>query len=420
MAAGDTTPVATPQRVYEFLLALHRNGGNVTRTAREFDIHRNTGADWRDNLGKRLGVVDENGNPRPPAAGAEVEIDKLRIRVADLERQLREARADRVDDDFIRSTVFGLAQRQAEPPDWVVDTSHVARGEEVPVLLWSDWHLGETVNREEVAGVNEFNRTIAEARVKRLLGATIDLCFNHRPEPKFPGVVVCIAGDMITGDIHEELRLTNDMTPQESVLLLRDVLVWALDLLAKNFGRVFAVFVPGNHGRGTLRPMFKRHVRTSHEWLAMQMVERHFAADQRFTFLVPPEADAYFRVYNHRFFLTHGDMIGVKGGDGIIGSLGPIMRGSFKLRNSESQIGRQFDTLLMGHWHNYIALRGLVVNGSLIGYNEYARKQLRAVWQPPIQALMFVHPRRGLIDVKDIVLDDQVVGETSPWISWHG
>jgi len=408
---------ASPARVYEFLLALNRTG-SLTQASVDMGINRGTARKWRDRFARDYGLIAEDGTIRPPTDAADIEVQKLRDRITDLEKQLRDARRDRITDDDIRETIFGLAQRQADPPDWATDTDHVGKGEDVPVLLWSDWHLGETVNREEVAGVNEFDRDVAKARIKRLLGATIDLCFNHRREPNYPGVVVVIAGDMITGDIHDELRVTNDMTTQESILELRDILVWALDLLAKMFGKVFTVFVPGNHGRGTLRPVFKRHVRTSNEWLAMQLVERHYQGDERFHFLIPPEADAYFRVYSHRFLVTHGDMIGVRGGDGIIGIIGPVMRGSVKLRNSEAQIGRQFDTLLMGHFHNFLPLRGCVVNGSLIGYNEYARKQLRAMWQPPIQTLMFVHPRRGLTDVKDIVLEDQPAPDEAAWVSW--
>jgi hypothetical protein len=37
--------------------------------------------------------------------------------------------------------------------------------------------------------------------------------------------------------------------------------------------------------------------------------------------------DVHYRVYALRFLFNHGDTLGVKGGDGIIGAIGPIMRG---------------------------------------------------------------------------------------------
>jgi hypothetical protein len=37
--------------------------------------------------------------------------------------------------------------------------------------------------------------------------------------------------------------------------------------------------------------------------------------------------DVRYYVYVLRFLLNHGDMLAVKGGDGIVGAIGPIMRG---------------------------------------------------------------------------------------------
>jgi hypothetical protein len=36
--------------------------------------------------------------------------------------------------------------------------------------------------------------------------------------------------------------------------------------------------------------------------------------------------DVHYRVYALRFLLNHGDMLGVKGGDGIIGAIGRAER----------------------------------------------------------------------------------------------
>ncbi|MGE0652011.1 MAG: LAGLIDADG family homing endonuclease, partial [Alphaproteobacteria bacterium] len=104
---------------------------------------------------------------------------------------------------------------------------------------------------------------------------------------------------------------------------------------------------------------------TSFEWLMYCQLERHFRDDPRFRFMIPGEADAHFPVAGQRVMLTHGDSLGTRGGDGMIGPLGPITRGIIKTRNSEAQIGRDFDFCCMGHWHQWMPLhdRGFVVNG---------------------------------------------------------
>jgi hypothetical protein len=129
------------------------------------------------------------------------------------------------------------------------------------------------------------------------------------------------------------------------------------------------------------------------------------------------ETDAHFVCYGHRYMLTHGDSLGVKGGDGIIGALGPIMRGAIKTRASEGNMGREYDHILMGHWHQLLWLPGCIVNSSLKGFDEYARLFLRARPEPPQQALWFSHPKRGptfrvAVQVEDgPVLDDE-------WLTW--
>ena len=179
----------------------------------------------------------------------------------------------------------------------------------------------------------------------------------------------------------------------------------------------------GNHGRATIKPRAKNRVYTSYEWNLYCHLERFFKGDKRFLFQVPSEADAYFKVYNHRFLLTHGDSLGVKGGDGIIGAIGPIARGTVKVGRSEAQIGRDFDTLLMGHWHTYVPRSDAIhaiVNGSLIGYNEYARLMLRVPYSRPSQALWFVHPFYGITSQWPVWLDwERKSANSARWISFE-
>lgn len=166
--------------------------------------------------------------------------------------------------------------------------------------------------------------------------------------------------------------------------------------------------------------MMKNRVFTNYDWSIYCALERDFKKDKRIKIMVPSEADAHFNVFGHRFLLTHGDSLGVKGGDGIIGSIGPIMRGLIKLHNSKAQINRDFDTALLCHWHQYFTLPGLIVNGSLKGYDEYSQLALRAKFQRPIQALSFIHPEHGITAQWPVYLEGQQAS-TGPrdWVSWQ-
>jgi predicted phosphodiesterase len=342
---------------------------------------------WKKQADKQ-GVVSRKNSPAA-----------LKQQIRLLKGQLRKSEKEEDTAAKVRETLYNLSARSPEPPKWLdpIKTKKVGnRG--CPMTLWSDWHYGEVVRPEEVGGVNEFNADVAAKRVTKLVDTTLDLCFNHMgaTDSDYPGVVVALGGDMISGDIHDELRDTNDRTPYQAVNDLTDIIASALERMADAFGKVFVPCVVGNHGRGTQKPRMKTRIFTSFEWNIYCNLERYFKDDKRISFFIPEETDAFFAVYGHRFLLTHGDSLGVRGGDGIIGSLGPIMRGTIKTSRSEAQIDREFDTILMGHWHQYITLPGLVVNNSLKGYDEFARLALRAPYSRPSQALWFCHPVHGI------------------------
>jgi predicted phosphodiesterase len=350
---------------------------------------------------------------------------QLETKLKLVERELAATKKDNISADEIRKTLYDLAALVPDPPAWIV-SANKPKLTGVPMGMLSDLHWGEKVAKDEVGGLNEFNRAIACERLKRCILSFIDLSKNHMVNPVYPGFVLLLGGDMITGTIHEELQDTNDGYVQQSLLELQEQLIAAITILADAFGRVFIPCVVGNHGRMTMKMRHKGRVYTSFEWNLYCQLERYFKTigDKRVRFFIPTEADAHFNVMGHRFLLTHGDALGVKGGDGIIGALGPIARGTMKIGRSEAQIGRDFDTLVIGHYHTYIP-RGeaapVIVNGTLKGYDEYARLSLRVPYSRPSQALWFVHPKYGITAQWQVFLDGTAAAKIAAddWVNWR-
>ena len=342
-------------------------------------------------------------------------IEKLKHQLRVTQEELQVIRKDNLTAASLREAIYGLQAVTLEPPKWVIAPSSKATTG-VPMVFWSDWHYGEVVEPAQVGGLNAYDPEIAGQRVRRLADITVDLAKGHMVNPKYPGIVVILGGDLISGDIHEELTTTNQLTVQQQIKEVTELLIAGLSSMADNFGKVFVPCVVGNHGRSTRKPPMKNRVFTNFDWTVYCQVERYFRGDKRFAFLIPEDIDARFTVQGHRFLLTHGDALGVKGGDGIIGMIGPIARGTMKVGRSESVIGRDFDTLLMGHWHTYLP-RGdmvpVIVNGSPKGLDEYLHIQLRGAYARPSQALWFVHPRHGITAQWQIFLDKRQ-GATVP------
>lgn len=398
------------------------SGGNYAAAARDLGLSRST-VQNRVRLYEERGLAAMQNIPveQPAKVDTQAErIDRLTEEVKTLKKDLKGAKKEADTAEAIRERVFELTATPPAPPKWLSAPSH-AGNPGVPMSIWSDWHVGEVVAKEETGGVNEFNSEIARERIQKLVDRTIDLAVNHMVNPNYPGIVICLGGDMISGNIHEELADTNDDYVLATLLAVQDQIASGLTKLADEFGQVFVPCVVGNHGRTTMKIRMKGRVHTSYEWLMYNQLERHFKDDDRVQFFIPGETDAYFTVFGHRFLLTHGDSLGVRGGDGIIGALGPITRGAIKTGRSEAQIGRDFDTILMGHWHQYIPLPNIIVNGTLKGYDEFARLAMRAPYQRPIQALWFLHPKHGITAQWPVYLDElKQTKDRSTWLSWPG
>lgn len=344
-------------------------------------------------------------------------LEASRLEVQHLKAQLRNVHKHNDTAEEIRKVIYRLREIPFDPPSWLNRAGDI-EGPGIPMMMWSDWHVGEVVEKREVGGLNEFNSEIAEERVKILVDRSVALIRHHMPKG-MPGAVICLGGDMITGEIHQELQDTNDAYIFETLKQLKGLLATALTKIADECGHVFVPCVVGNHGRATLKPRMKGRVFTSYEWHLYNELEDRLRGDKRIKFFIPGETDAYFSVRGHRFLLTHGDTLGVKGGDGIIGAMGPIMRGAFKVHRSESEIGRDFDTIVMGHWHQYVSTRGLIVNNCLKGYDEFARLALRAPATPASQALWFVHPKWGINTQMEVYVQEpfRQGSKKDPWVA---
>jgi hypothetical protein len=351
----------------------------------------------------------ENGN-----ADA-IDAHLLQERVRQLESRLALVQRETLDAEFIKKKILKLSEQPIDPPNWLIKKSTKSDSTGVPTLLASDWHWGEVVDPRQVNGVNEYNIGIAQSRAKVMIETTVELLKEHIKHKQYPGIVFALGGDMVSGDIHEELSVSNEKEIMPTVLDLWSTLVWCIETLANEFGNVFVPCVSGNHGRNTHKIRMKGRNFTSFDWLVYQFLAKRFEGDKRVRFHIPDGSDAHYQIHNHRYVLTHGDQF--RGGDGMIGALGPIIRGDHKKRSRNSQIDMEYDTLLLGHWHQLIQLQRLIVNGSLKGYDEYAY-QNNFPFEPPRQALWITHEKYGITFSAPVMVDRPTNLKKSNWISW--
>ncbi len=322
-----------------------------------------------------------------------------------------------VSQSVIREEILNIKHAKPPIPNWLIrDSRTTNKCVGVPTLLASDWHWGERVAPDQVAGVNSYDMTIARVRAKRLIENTVDLLKNHMVNPDYPGVVFALAGDMFSGNIHQELLETNELPIMPTFLDLYGVLVWCIQELKRNFGSVFIPCVSGNHSRNTQKITSKNRNFLSFDWLLYQMLDKYFENDDKIVFLIPDSADAVYKIYDYTYCLTHGDSF--RSGDSMIGPLGPIIRGDHKKRGRNSQVGQAYTTLLLGHFHQLMQTQRVITNGSLIGYNEYAYSN-NFSYEPPRQALWITNERHGITFQMPVLVEDTPKQPQYSWVSWE-
>jgi hypothetical protein len=258
----------------------------------------------------------------------------------------------------------------------------------VPVMLASDWHVGETVDPGTVNGKNEYNPEIAKERADKFFIAAAWMINNLSGWDMTTGVL-WLGGDIITGYIHEELVESNSMSPTEEILFARDLFIRGIEYLLEQT-TLTKLMVPcsfGNHGRTTPKRRIQTGYANSYEWLLYKILEGYYEDDDRVEFIVATGSHVYLDVYDKTIRFHHGDDVKFNGGSS--GLLVPLI----KAVDAWDEI-KPADYTCIGHYHQAKDFGNAVVNGSLIGYNAFALS-VRAGYEPPQQQFFIIDKKYG-------------------------
>lgn len=282
---------------------------------------------------------------------------------------------------------------RGDGPTWTLKRKRKSGNAGIANLFLSDLHLDEVVDPDEMGGVNKYDRSIAEMRLKRCAEGFAFLAKDFLAGVDYQGAAVWLGGDIFSGNIHEELKQTNEASIIASVDHWIDPLVDVLRFAADEFGKVHVPCVVGNHGRNTYKPVMKGRVEDNFDWLLYRQLARALKHDSRVTFQIPKSADCHVQQFGTKFCLTHGDQF--RGGSGISGYLTPLTLGNFRKLKRYTATNQAYDYLLLGHFHQYGTFLNIIANGSLKGYDEYAATS-NFGFEVPQQAFWVTTPERGV------------------------
>ena len=324
-------------------------------------------------------------------ADAQAEKDELSF----TRHALNLARSELVRLQEIDRLVDRFDARNLVVPSWTREAKGKKGKKAIATLQLSDTHFEEIIKNRQILGYNHYDRHIAEVRMRLLAENTLKVAFDYMAGVEYEGMAILATGDVFSGDIHEELRTTNEGTLFEGCAYWVPRMVAFLKMMADAFGKVHVAAVVGNHGRMTLKPIYKNRPQSNIEWLYWHWVADHLAAsgDTRITFDIAEGLSANATIYTTTYALEHGDEF--KGGSGISGARSPLMLGQHRTAVQRLAMEQPLDWMVVGHFHQYQPpSAGLIMGGSLKGYDEYAAgKHFRP--EPPQQGFWITSPEHG-------------------------
>lgn len=329
----------------------------------------------------------------------EVVEHKLRVENKNLKDRLAKMEASNHEDATFEGLWRGLANNPVEVPKWLTP-KRTDKHSAIPTAFLSDCHFDEVVAAGEINFVNSYDRPIAAARLLKFGDSAIRLGRDYFGTMfEMPRLIMPWGGDMIGGNIHEELKVTNADSIMGTVHYWIGQMVGLVELLLTHYQMIYIPCVVGNHGRNSRKPIAKGRVRDNFDWLLYKQVEFFFhgtdANRKRYAnvvFDISDGTECRYKVYNTRYQLTHGDQF--RGGQGWGGVAVPIMKGHHKKNQRETATRSPFDIMILGHFHQLLDLGTTIVNGSLKGYDEYAALNNFA-FEEPRQAFWLTDPKYG-------------------------
>lgn len=255
-------------------------------------------------------------------------------------------------------------------------------GETDLLIHFSDVHTGIEINNWK----NVFNEEVLKQRVEKYTSDILDIRGLHQSENAY-----IVIGEVISGLIHSNLRLQNNMDLMEQFKYISELISAMLIRLANNFNHIYVYTTQGNHSRivakkedsldgenmDVLLPFYLR--------ARLQNVENVSICDN----IIEPEI-AMFNIRGNHVFSSHGHKD----------------KPASVVQNFTMMFGIKPDIVLLGHRHTNglttVFDTKVIESGCVSGTDNYA-VSIRKTNKP--EQTVSVIGENGLICLYDIQLD---------------
>lgn len=294
------------------------------------------------------------------------------------------------------------AELEAAKPDKfelkVTPSQRIVKGKFYNILPLSDIHWGEVVKPQEVNNANAYNTDISRRRHIDLFQKN----YEYASQFGCDELHIFMLGDMFSGNIHDELRESNEMGITKCIVKYYEFLTGLIESYSKLYKKIYIDCVVGNHARTTMKFQFKEKGISNYEYILYAFLQDHFKDSANIKVNFGDSPVLFTTVGEQRWKIEHGDRF--KGGSAFVSPLSTVIRDNFKDQAIFGATGQNFDATIMGHWHigGLWYLPGTVspvyFNPSMIGPNEYALNNLHGGF--PASSYSFITDGKQVVDLR--------------------
>lgn len=306
------------------------------------------------------------------------EKQKLSDERVELNRLIREEARKESYLDLVRRVIC----EEVKPMYWEYDNKcDYAFTKNSLIVHLTDIHAGEEVDIYS----NKFNQDILKQRIEDYTDKVINIAKLHHSEKCY-----LICGEVISGCIHNNLRLQNNMDMMESFKLVSELISSMIAVLSDYFDEVHIYVTEGNHSRITANKEDSLKGENMDVLLPFYLKARLQNIKSVFVHDNPdPIEIAKFDVYDNHIMAAHGDRDNPHN----------------VVQNFTMIFGIKPDIVYLGHRHtnglSTVFGSRVIESGSLIGTNNYAQ-DIRKTGKP--EQTVSVIDENGLVCLYDIVL----------------
>lgn len=194
-----------------------------------------------------MAMYDAAGWMRPPddIQGSSfdekrLEAEKAIVKLRDERNEIARIQRELARRDSLLELVKEGIRAEIEPMDGYTPHIHQLTDNDLIIHL-TDIHAGIQIENH----FNRYDETILRDRIRKYAQKIDEIRQRHESEKCY----VMLGGDLVSGIIHTNLRLENNLNVVQQVKFVSHVVAGFVRDLSKMFAEVHVYSVPGNHGR---------------------------------------------------------------------------------------------------------------------------------------------------------------------------